>query len=125
MQNTESWSEGRTIRDLVLPSLRSAEWAEASWHREYPITVGGRQVVDGRVRQSRPLRADIGLLHGERPIAVVEVKKTIRDHLLGVQQARRYAELLDVPLAYATNGHRITEIDMRAQHDWITPISNL
>jgi type I restriction enzyme R subunit len=115
MQNTRSWSEGQTVRDLVLQRLRSVGWAKASWHREYPITPGGRQVVDGHVRQARPLRADVALFHGERPVAVVEAKKTIRDHLLGVQQARRYAELLDVPLAYATNGHRTTEIDMRAQ----------
>ncbi|MBG6069468.1 type I restriction enzyme R subunit [Micromonospora ureilytica] len=67
------------------------------------------------MHQAPPLRADFALLHAERPIAVVEVKKSSRDVRRGVQQARRYAERLDVPLAYATNGQRLIEIDMRAQ----------
>jgi len=126
MQSDPSWSEARTIRELVIPSLLADGWSDTTWKREYPITPGGRQVIDGHVRQASPLRADFALLHGERPIAVVEAKKSIRDHRRGVQQARRYAELLDAPLAYATNGHRMIEIDMRAQiehevHAYCTP----
>ncbi|MEV0453904.1 EcoAI/FtnUII family type I restriction enzme subunit R [Catellatospora methionotrophica] len=121
-----AWSEARTIRDLIIPSLLAANWSDASWQREYPITPGGRHVIDGHLSHAAPLRADFVLLHGERPIAVVEAKKSMRDHRLGVQQARRYATLLDAPLAYATNGRRIVEIDMRAQtehevHAYRTP----
>ncbi|NES39710.1 DEAD/DEAH box helicase family protein [Micromonospora sp. PPF5-17] len=98
-----------------MPLLRVAGWTEAAWQREYPIAPGGRQVIDGRVRQSSPLRADIALKHGDRPIAVVEAKASSKDFRTGVQQARRYAHRLDVPLAYATNGRQIIEIDMRDQ----------
>lgn len=45
------------------------------------------------------------------PIAVVEAK---REHAIagkGMQQAKNYARLLDVPFAYATNGRGIVEDD--------------
>lgn len=115
MPDSTTWSEARTIRDLIMPSLRKSGWSEQSWRREYPITDPGLSVIDGRVRRSAPLRADFALLHGERPVAVVEAKRTRRDVRVGVQQARRYADRLDVPLAYATNGRRIIEINMVAQ----------
>lgn len=107
--------EARTIRQDVLPRLRAAGWSDELRRAEYPITPGGRSVVDGRVMRRRPLRADIALLHGEHPIVVVEAKRTLRDVRAGVQQVRHYATLLDLPLAYATNGRQIIEIDMRRQ----------
>jgi type I restriction enzyme R subunit len=71
--------------------------------------------VGGRVRRARKLFADIALKHGGHPIAVVEAKRSRADFRQGVQQARDYARRLDVPVAYATNGHRIVEINMRDQ----------
>jgi len=45
------------------------------------------------------------------PIGVVEAKRSRRDPADGVEQVKRYAELLDVPFAYSTNGQRILELD--------------
>ncbi|MEV0806424.1 hypothetical protein [Micromonospora sp. NPDC050200] len=70
---------------------------------------------DHRAWQSAPLRTDIALKHGDRPIAVVEAKASPKDFRTGAQQARRYADRLDAPLAYATSGRQIIEIDMRDQ----------
>ena len=47
------------------------------------------------------------------PIAVIEAKRLLRDPADGFEQVKRYAELLDVPFAYATNGQRIIELDAR------------
>ncbi|WP_159901331.1 DEAD/DEAH box helicase family protein [Ornithinibacter aureus] len=45
-------------------------------------------------------------------MAVVEAKRAHRSAADGVQQAIRYAEQLDVPLAYASNGSEVIERDM-------------
>ena len=44
-------------------------------------------------------------------IGIVEAKRTRKDAGDGIEQAKRYARLLDVPFAYATNGIKIYEID--------------
>lgn len=111
--------ESVTIREQVLTRLDDVGWTADRRERELPISPGGLSVIDGRVRRGAPLRADIALMHFGRPIAVIECKRSIANVLDGVQQARRYARLLDVPLAYATNGRRIIEIDLRneTEHD--------
>lgn len=98
-----------------MPRLRLAGWSGDCWKQEYPITPGQRTVIDGRVRRGMPLRADLVLSHDSHPIAVVEAKRSIRSEHDGVQQARDYANRLDLPLAYATNGTKIIEIDLRNQ----------
>ena len=45
------------------------------------------------------------------PVAVVEAKREYAIPGKGLQQAKRYADLLDVPLAYSTNGKGIVEDD--------------
>ncbi|MGH6961836.1 MAG: type I restriction endonuclease subunit R, partial [Dongiaceae bacterium] len=63
-------------------------------------------------KRNEPLRADYVLEREPHlPLAVVEAK---REHKLpgdGLQQAKRYAEMLRVPLAYSTNGKGIVEHD--------------
>ena len=46
-----------------------------------------------------------------QPIAVVEAKKASKDVLAGLEQAKRYMNLLGVTFAYATNGREIVEYD--------------
>lgn len=43
----------------------------------------------------------------------------MRDERTGVQQAKEYGKRLDLPMVYATNGHKIVEIDLAAgtQHE--------
>jgi type I restriction enzyme, R subunit len=51
------------------------------------------------------------IIDRDLPIAVVEAKNITFPAETGVQQAREYAETLGLKFAYATNGHRIIEID--------------
>jgi type I restriction enzyme R subunit len=46
------------------------------------------------------------------PLAVVEAKRTKVDAAAGIEQAKRYAQRLELPVAYATNGHEIWEIEI-------------
>ena len=41
------------------------------------------------------------------PIAVIEVKEVGKPVESGIQQAIRYADMLDVPFMFSTNGHEI------------------
>ncbi len=51
------------------------------------------------------------------PIAVIEAKREYAIPGKGMQQAKNYAQRLDVPLAYATNGKGIVEDDRDAGHE--------
>lgn len=103
-----------TCRDVVLPALARAGWTDAAIRPEYVVNerlarlAGDRhRFGDGRV--DYVLEAVPGV-----PTAVVEAKREYLRAADGMQQAIRYAQQLDVPLAYATNGHRTLERDMVA-----------
>ncbi len=107
-------TEADTCREFVTPRLVEAGWSEAP-HAigEQRIFTNGRIIVaGGRVRRGKQKRADY-LLYYRRdyPLAVVEAKEIGLPAETGVQQAREYAEILGLQFAYATNGHRIIEID--------------
>ena len=107
-------TEADTSREFVTPKLVLAGWS-SSPHSigEQRIFTNGRIIVSGgKVRRGNQKRADY-LLYYRRdlPIAVVEAKNIAFPAETGVQQAREYAETLGLKFAYATNGHRIIEID--------------
>ncbi|WP_030172991.1 EcoAI/FtnUII family type I restriction enzme subunit R [Spirillospora albida] len=104
--------EDETCRDFVLPALDRAGWDEDRITPQYPINRGRIRATARRHRQERPLKADYLLEYSDGlPIAVVEAKRSRRDPADGYEQVKRYAELLDVPFAYTTNGRRTLEID--------------
>ena len=47
------------------------------------------------------------------PVAVIEAKREFLSPSQGLQQAIRYAQQLDTPLAYSTNGHGFVERNLR------------
>jgi len=107
-------TEADTSREFVTPKLVHAGWS-VSPHligEQRTFTNGRIMVVGGKVRRGKQKRADF-LLYYRRdfPLAVVEVKSIGFSAETGVQQAREYAEILGLKFAYATNGHRIIEID--------------
>jgi len=107
-------TEADTCRELVTPKLIEAGWGDAPYviGEQRSFTNGRIIVAGGRVRRGRQKRADY-LLYYRRdyPLAVVEAKEAGLPAETGVQQAREYAEILGLKFAYATNGHRIIEID--------------
>ena len=50
----------------------------------------------------------------DMPLAVVEAKPDTEPVGTGMQQAKEYAEILDLKFAYATNGPDILEFDFTA-----------
>lgn len=107
-------TEADTCRELVTPKLIEAGWGNAPHviGEQHTFTNGRIIVTGGRVRRGKQKRADY-LLYYRRdyPLAVVEAKELGLPAETGVQQAKEYAEILGLKFAYATNGHRIIEID--------------
>lgn len=106
--------ERDTCRDFVVPALEAAGWQSEQVAEQFPVaaqrvaTLGGvtRELGSGFV--DYVLEAAPGLM-----TAVVEAKREYRAASDGLQQALRYAQQLDVPLAYATNGVQIIEHNLR------------
>lgn len=107
-------NEETTKLQLITPVIQK-KWGDIeNILMEYPIS-DGRILIDdeGNVSRSRPKKADYLLLwYKNVPLAIVEAKG--QDHSAddGYVQAVEYARLLDVPFAYATNGHELIEKDM-------------
>jgi len=73
----------------------------------------GRVIVRGKtVQRGEAKKADYLLLHKPNiPIAVIEAKDNNHTVGDGMQQALEYAEILDVPFAYSSNGDAFLEHD--------------
>ena len=107
-------NEADTCRRYVVPKLQAAGWEDEPHRINEQVTfTDGRIVVTGRKGRRRPgKRADYILrYHPDFPIAVAEAKASYKTPGEGMQQAKDYAEILDLKFAYATNGHGILEFD--------------
>ncbi len=107
-------NEADTCRKFVVPKLQAAGWDNDPHHISEQVTfTDGRIVVTGSSARRRPgKRADYLLRYrADLPLAVVEAKPTYATAGQGLQQAKEYAEILDLKFAYGTNGHDILEFD--------------
>jgi len=100
---------------FVTPAIHKAGWdPHAQMRLEYFFT-DGRVIVNGhRAERGERKKADY-LLYYKRniPLAIVEAKDANHSVGAGMQQALDYAEILDVPFAYSTNGKGFLEHDMK------------
>lgn len=63
------------------------------------------------VERSKIKKADYLLHKGNIQLAIVEAKKHIKTADSGLQQAMDYAQILNVPFAYSSNGKNFIEHD--------------
>src|SRR3546814_507387 len=111
-----SWSKimhGLSERDIcskfITPALTAAGWNLHTQIREEVNLTAGRIVVRGKLTsRGKQKRADYILYHKPNiPIAVIEAKDASHSVGAGMQQALEYAEMIDVPVAFSTNGKGI------------------
>jgi len=101
-------TEADTCRKYVLPKLYAAGWDDDQISEQRTFTDGRIIVAGTMVRRGPQKRADYILRY--RPnlmLAVVEAKASHKNPGDGLQQAKEYAQILDLKFAYATNGHGI------------------
>ena len=110
-------SERDIITKVIFDALEKRGWnLKTQVLEEFPMS-DGRVIVKGTRQQAglrgKSERADIVLFHKHNiPIAVIEAKSNKKTLGSGIQQAIRYAERLDVPLAYSSNGDAFLESDI-------------
>lgn len=98
----------------ITPSITS-KWNREKITMETRITDGKINLKGNFVFREKPKRADYILyLSANNPIAVVEAKDITHSVSHGLQQAMTYAQMLDVPFAYSSNGDGFVE------HDFLT-----
>ena len=105
-------TEADTCRTYVLPAIYAAGWSDDQIREQLTFTPGRIIVAGGKVKRGKPKRVDYLLSYRrDLPIAVVEAKPEDRLPGDGLQQAKDYAQLLDLKFAYSTNGPGIIEHD--------------
>ena len=104
--NKKALSERDICTKFITPALEKARWDIATQIREeFPLTKG-RVIVRGQMHtRAQPKRADYALFHKPgQPIAVIEAKDNKHSLGDGMQQALAYAEMLQVPFVFSSNG---------------------
>ena len=97
----------------ITPAIQKAGWDIMNdVFCEYSFT-DGRVIVRGNLTtRGKAKRADYLLFHKKNyPIAIVEAKDNKQEVGAGMQQALGYAEILDVPFAFSSNGDGFIEHD--------------
>ena len=98
----------------ITPAI-TAKWNNQHITLETKITDGRINLKGNIVAREKSKRADYVLyLSANNPIAIVEAKDNNHTVSHGLQQAMTYAQMLDVPFAFSSNG------DGFAEHDFLT-----
>ena len=96
----------------ITPAI-TATWKLSQITMETKITDGKINLKGNLVVREKPKKADYVLyLNDSKPIAIVEAKDNKHTVSYGIQQAITYANMLDVPFAYSSNGDAFYEHDM-------------
>ena len=112
--NKKKLSEEDIKMKFITPAIEKAGWNIKSQVRaEYSFT-DGRIIVRGNLTaRGKRKRADYLLFYKPNlPIAIIEAKDNKNSVGSGMQQAIEYAEILDVPFVYSSNGDGFLEHDM-------------
>ena len=106
-------SERDICTKYITPAILQAGWDLNTQFREEVALTRGQVIVEGQQsRRGAPKRADYVLYYNPNiPIGVIEVKNNKHDVGDGMQQGLAYAEMLDVPFVYSSNGDAFLEHD--------------
>ncbi|TAL09159.1 MAG: DEAD/DEAH box helicase [Porticoccaceae bacterium] len=112
----KSLTEADIRSKFITPALvgpTASKWNLMTQLREEVYFTKGRVIVRGKtVRRGEAKKADYILFYKPgMPIAVIEAKDNTHSVGAGMQQALEYAEILDVPFAYSSNGDAFLEHD--------------
>ena len=102
----QSLSERDICTKFITPALGRAGWDEMLQIREEVSFTKGRIIVRGKlVTRGKAKRADYILYYKPNiPIAIIEAKDNSHSVGDGMQQALDYAETLNIPFVFSSNG---------------------
>lgn len=111
--NKKDLSERDICTKYIQPALEQAGWNPLTQIREEVSFTDGRIYVKGNLTsRGKRKRADYILYHKPNiPIAIIEAKDNKHSVKAGIQQGLGYAEILDIPSVYSSNGDGFYEHD--------------
>ena len=106
VMDKKSLSERDICTKFITPALRRAGWDEMAQIREEVSFTKGRIIVRGKlVSRGKGKRADYILYYKPNiPIALIEAKDNTHATGEGMQQGLDYAETLEIPFVFSSNG---------------------
>jgi type I restriction enzyme, R subunit len=115
----KSLSERDICTKFITPAIKQAGWDEVSQLREEVFFTKGRIIVRGKlVTRGKAKRADYILYYQPNlPIALIEAKDNSYPVGGGMQQALEYAETLDIPFVFSSNGDGFVFHDRTGQSE--------
>ena len=114
-ENKKELSEEDIKNRYITPALNAVGWAAEDMRMEKYFTDGRVIFQGGKHARKQGKKADYLLYSSPNyPIAIVEAKDNNHPVGGGLQQAMDYAQILDIPFAYSSNGDGFVE------HDFLT-----
>jgi type I restriction enzyme R subunit len=123
--NKKTLTEADIRTKFITPAIvgvNGEKWDVMTQLREEAYFTRGRVIVRGKtVKRGEAKKADYLLYYKPNiPLAVVEAKDNTHSVGAGMAQALEYAEILDVPFAYSSNGDAFLEHDRTATSGTVT-----
>lgn len=99
-------TETDIITKFIMPAVETAGWDNMTQIRQEVKLRDGKVIVRGQIGMRQTVKsADIVLYHKPNlPLAVIEAKANKHEIGKGIQQGLDYAQLLQVPFIFASNG---------------------
>ena len=99
--------------NFITPAILSKGWQDKiTMETQLRFTDGKVNLRGNKVSRETPKKADYVLYFAKNnPLAVVEAKDNNHSVSFGMQQAKLYAQMLDVKFAYSSNGDAFQEFD--------------
>ncbi|MCL2694579.1 MAG: DEAD/DEAH box helicase family protein, partial [Oscillospiraceae bacterium] len=105
-------SEGDIELRYITPAIER-KWTHEQIRKKYSFTDGRIMVRGNIVARGKRKEADYVLYYKKNlPLAIVEAKNNRCSVGAGMQQGIEYAEILDIPFVYSSNGDAFLEHDM-------------
>lgn len=104
--NKKDLSERDICTKFITPAIIKAGWDKDSQIREEVSFTASKVIVRGKlVSRGKGKRADYILYYKNNiPLAVIEAKDNKHSAGAGIQQAIEYAQMLDIPFVFSSNG---------------------
>ncbi len=108
-----NFSEEDVKFQFITPSIEKAGWDKNQIRLEYSFTDGQMIIKGMKAKRGARKRADYLLSYKPNlPLAIIEAKDQKHAVGDGMQQGIHYADILDVPFVYSSNGNGFLEHDM-------------
>lgn len=99
--------------NFITPSLENKGWKDKITMETRVCFTDGKININGNVvARENPKKADYILyINKDYPIAIVEAKDNNHSISFGMQQAKTYAQMMNIKFAYSSNGDAFQEYD--------------